>query len=401
MLETDKTAPEVILLDDNMQQFQDLLMANGKNIGPLWKAWHYLQVYSIWGLRLPSNDNALKLALNIQDPMAYSFYESLLNSMSAIHKASHDFSAELFPRVIKVGNSIRSFGEDAGAMEDGTFSAIIELIDQRESKEDVISLITNLRRQAQQNADDAQDVSKELQSYSDRLSEAITSINKANEEIATDTQVSSQEIALLRAGPKVKGSLANLQEMMDASKEEYDQDVIIASTSPTYVWVFPWGTLAAVVVAGVYGDRAVKALDKYDQQRKRYEAMDEALQIAVKTNEVAITAQTGISKAKTYTDFAVEQIDVVQQAWEGLAKSLDLIKAKLDKMTKTVGEKERLLARSRVKNYARRAGEQWRSLWPAIQQLTDDPYITVDAKDNSIADAIQAIQAIQAESTNP
>lgn len=52
---------------------------------------------------------------------------------------------------------------------------------------------------------------------------------------------------------------------LSKASAEYEYNVIVAATTPTYAWVFPFGTIPAIVVAGVYGDRAVKSKKKLDK----------------------------------------------------------------------------------------------------------------------------------------
>lgn len=54
-------------------------------------------------------------------------------------------------------------------------------------------------------------------------------------------------------------------EDLSKARAEYEHNVIVAATTPTYAWVFPFGTIPAVVVAGVYADRAVKSKGKLDK----------------------------------------------------------------------------------------------------------------------------------------
>lgn len=48
-------------------------------------------------------------------------------------------------------------------------------------------------------------------------------------------------------------------------ESDYEHNTIVAATTPTYCWVFPFGTIPAIVVAGVYGDRAVKSKKALDE----------------------------------------------------------------------------------------------------------------------------------------
>ena len=57
----------------------------------------------------------------------------------------------------------------------------------------------------------------------------------------------------------------NFSKELSEARADYEYNVIVAATTPTYAWVFPFGTIPAIVVAGVYGDRAVKSKNKLDK----------------------------------------------------------------------------------------------------------------------------------------
>ncbi len=50
---------------------------------------------------------------------------------------------------------------------------------------------------------------------------------------------------------------------------EYKHDVIVASTTPTYAWIPFYGFIAGPVVAGVFGAKAVEALNQIHNLEKQ------------------------------------------------------------------------------------------------------------------------------------
>lgn len=385
-----------------MSIFKDALIAgNTKNIGPLWKAWHYLQVYSVWGLRLPNTESALAGHLKVKPPISYLFFPLMVKSYGEIHDASKNFMTHVFPQVVGVGNDIRAFGQDAKTGEDGVFTAIIKMLnDKKVSKDDVRDLITDLQDKARKNADNAGQVSGLLTEYAGQLSAAQVSLNETEAAIMADDSISDEKIALLDGGEDDEGSLAYFKKLIKEDKAEYEKDVILASTSPVYSVVPLIGLIATAVMAGVYGSKATAALGRIDKETAALKTAEESRKLAYEARSVQGVAQDGVAQASSYTRFAIKQVDVVQKAWNGIVESLDLLLQKLDKMTTTVGDQEKVRARSQVKTYARRAGENWLALWPAIEQLTDDPYIVVEDGETSIPELIDKINAAIEDKTS-
>jgi len=227
-------------------------------------------------------------------------------------------------------------------------------------------------------------------------------IKTTSESIENDDKVSQNQIDLINGGPEVEGSLAYIQDQLDTTHADYEHYMLVAATSPSYSFVLaPIGTVAAAIVAGIFGAKAIEALNLYDQIKATYDTAENAVKLAIKAHEVHSMAKTGVDNAKRYTEFAINQMSLVEHAWEDVSKSLDLIFQKLEKMTKTLNQEERLKSKSQIKNYARRCGDSWMVLWPAIEQLTTDPYITVDVKERNIQEIIEEINnAIANQSTD-
>lgn len=385
---------EVIDLDSLIDQFQSVLMTNNTNKGKIWRAWHFLQVYSTWGLRLPHTDETLQQKLTITDPGSYDFYPSMLQGYQQLFSASDHFQKVVFTEVVALGNSLRRFADEAKAGDGGTFDAINDLVEagDAESLAAVLELIEDLQNQAIKNVSDAEKVESLLADYSAQLVTAEATIRGTQEKVESDSKVSSARIKALEGGKDVTGSIENFKELRDTFQKEYDHDVVVAATTPTYGWVFPFGTIAAAVVAGIYGDKAVKALKNYNEMVSKYAAAKSELAIANNTHNVQSLALEGLNKAKDLTQKAIEQTTIVKNAWSSLSSNLTTVSNKVKGMTNDAEEKK-LKAKALILLYSKQAGKAWAKLWPAIKELTDDPYITVENSDKGIDDLIADIQA--------
>lgn len=78
-------------------------------------------------------------------------------------------------------------------------------------------------------------------------------------EYSTEYNLDSETLESLRQ------EYENFSKDLSKASADYEYNVIVAATTPTYAWVFPFGTIPAIVVAGVYGDRAVKSKKKLDK----------------------------------------------------------------------------------------------------------------------------------------
>jgi len=380
-------------LDDAMKKIAALLKdpTNANNPGQLWTAWHYLQVFSVWGMRIPSNDQTLKVALTIDDPGKYDFFSPMLDGHKKVYEACTNFYQTIFPGVIKVGHNLLNTASDISPADGDIFGVLIELLDNKEL-DGCLELIKDLQATAQENIEQADKVQKDLAGFSTTLFQAQGLLKISQDKIKADENLSEEAIRQANGGPEVLGSLANIQEMIEKVKEEYDNDVVVASTSVTYAWVFPVGTIAAAIVAGIYGDKAVKALNNLDRLKSQFESANSKLKTALSSNEIQKLAAQSIIQTIAANDNAIVQTTIVKNAWEGIMNSLTVVSDKVFAMTTITDEGEKLKNSALIKAYARQAGKSWSELVPPLKELTTNPYIVVDQNDKTLADLAKEVE---------
>jgi len=380
------------LLDPISSLENELTSPDFPNKGNLWQAWHYLQVYSTWGLRVPHSRSDLKMYLKIEDDTPYRFFSTMLEANETIHNCSFDFQQSIFPKVVKLGTSLKDFAEDNRSSDDSVWTVIDELMEDQSNVADVLTLIKDLQSQAESNMKEADEVAGMLGSYSANLEIASGKLQLAGQSVEDDDKTSTATIEKLQGGADVMGSLAQIEEIATNKSKEYEHNKVVAATTPSYAWAGPFGLIAAAVIAGVYGDRAVKALKSYNDAIKRIEEGQKELSTAIKAHEVYKVADNGISKSKEYTDRAIRNVTVVKNAWAALVGNLQIVLNKVDAMTKTTDEGEILKSKILIKRYTDQSRKAWDKLWPSIVELTTDPYIQVDQEEKSVKDIITEIE---------
>jgi hypothetical protein len=371
-----------------IKDFEDLLVNPGmpRGRGPLWYAWHYLQVYSVWGLWLPHTQEALKLKLGINDPLAYSFFQTMMEGYRDIHDASKEFLEADFPAVVELGNDLTTFASEASSRGGAIFSAVSDLLDKDDTAA-ALELIEDLQSTSANNAGKAGEVTEKLNAYKVRLTEADNTVKQAQEKVNNDDKTSKATIDKLQShDPNVHDSIDAIQKLITAKQQEYKRNVVIAATTPTYAWVFPIGLISGAVVAGVYGKRAVQALRDIDQWQAELQKKSTELSTAWTAHTVQQNAADGLNSAKQHTDLAILHTTVVQNAWNDMAKQIGIIKTKLDGMTREQDQGKVLSAKAVIRVYMRNAMQAWERILPALSDLTANPYITVKNEEMSLAE---------------
>ena len=380
-------------LEKTIKDFKDLVKkpespAAEKN---LWYAWHFLQVYSNWGLGIPHTEASLKLQLAISEPGQFVFFNVMKEGYNEIHEACGEFVSEIFPKVIEVGTSLLHFASDASTGDGELFSVLIELIDTNDTN-GALELIGDLQETAKANKKKAEDVGKLLGRYKGKLASAKAKVNLTQKQVDEDEKTSQAAIDKLAAGADQEGSLAQLNQLLGSKKDEYTHNVLVASTTVTYFWVaFPGGLIAAATVAGVYGDKAVKTLNDVHRLEDEIKKGNAELKTAIEVNKIQRAAFTSLAETQHYTDLAIVHTTTVQNAWQAIFDNLKVVADKVAKMT-TGDEQTVLQNQTLVKNYAKNAGEKWALLIPPLKELTRDPYIVVAEGEKSLGELATEVQ---------
>jgi hypothetical protein len=376
-------------LDNAIKTMGDVLNGNSPAEG-LKASWRFLQIYSSYGLKLPVDEARLKMELGTMDFAKYPFATTMLKAYGSIREASLNFNNNIFPKVIQVGRNVLDFAKDANPDDGGVFGVLEELVNTDPAG--ALELIGDLQKTTATNIALATEVETKLQEYGAQLTTAQAELKAADDSIAKDSALSQADIDKLMGDENQLGSIANFKKLIKDKQAEYDHDVVVAATSPTYVWVIPYGTIAAVVVAGVYGDRAVKALNAISDLEAELKTADANLFTALQTHKVQEAANKGVDSAVLYTHLALAHTVNVKNAWSGVKGSLDAIGAKVNAMTKDQDGETKLKVKQLVINYAQAAGKSWALLIPPLKILTTDPYIVVDAADVSAKDLAATVQ---------
>lgn len=397
--QAEATATEVV------NAIRAVLSGDARTQGTLKADWDFLQLYSFWGMRLPYREESLKIALKT-DNTGYRFFRPMLTEYATIHDACDHFLTRVFPGVVGLGNNLKSFARESDA--DGGFASVKILLDQaggrktpeeKEAATSALVLLADLAEKAKKNADDAKRVGENLAVFKGKLSEAQNGLNKVAGLIEEDNKTSMATIEKLVGGTTAipAGTIAETQRAIEAANKEYEQNVAVAATTPTYAWIGPgFGLIAAVVVAGVYGSRATEALKKFYSLQARLETDRRELATAYATHSVHAGASRSVAEAIHFTDLALEKTTRIQNAWNGLGNQLNDLHDDLARtFTSNDGEKQ-LKAIAVVSVYLRRASSEWSQLKDPLKQLTAEPYIQVEAGDYQVVERDGKMQLVPA-----
>ena len=105
-------------------------------------------------------------------------------------------------------------------------------------------------------------------------------------------------------------------------KDDYNFNVAVSATTPAYAWVFPFGTIPAIVVAGVYGDRAVKSKKKLDKAIADLECTNKLINLYIALE----AACKQLDELKSNMMKAMEPVQKMKSFWKAMSDDLKSLK---------------------------------------------------------------------------
>ena len=302
--------------------------------------WIAIQTYGTDALALPTTADAFRKSLGASAPADLSDFDRLIEAYAAINAHVSTWAQTTFPSSVALACDVHAYGTVTAPV---YFPRILEeaRILERDPGDEpartaLKAMLGTLQRETEEKAARAAGVAAGIAQFAaDSENDRVTLAG----DDGTGGLVGHYAATYGSISAEVKqltGEIAVQQEVLKAANDEYDHDAVVAATCPTYAWVWPLGTVAAAVVAGVYGSAATEALqracaaqttiDTLTDQR----AADANLLVAIHNAEVGLDKIVG---ALTETLPVVRKI---QGVWGGIAADLGAISALVDDDIRTV-----------------------------------------------------------------
>lgn len=279
--------------------------------------WGKVHGFAQAGLRLPTDEGSLRQYIGYGGP-DFGPFVPLVDAYRAIKGRAAQWRDGLFGQVIGMADGIVQYASTTSQSYNGLRPLILQLLSapSPELQAEFERQIAPLAAAAQQMADQAGATAQAVVAYSqganadhDRL---VQIINHYNWQFGqTQDQMNDRYRQLEAERLRLEGKI-----------EEYRQAVIVAATTPTYAWIPIIGWIAGGVVAGVYGDKAVKAKAEAEAARdqivrlQEQVARDRALLDAIQRGQ-QVTGSVEASLAA-----ALPVIQKMEGVWRAFATDL-------------------------------------------------------------------------------
>ncbi len=279
-----------------------------------------LQTYCHDALQLPISRDEMHGKLGIAEED-----EAKFDDMTAAYKAVHDhclvFNTDTFPATVSLASDIVDYGRNKVPVYYGNLMKVITMwqdgtlpADKAQAK--LEAMLDNLKADAEARADKAHTVAEKVSEFARQTEGDKATLDPIKKKYTEEYAGSSGKIEQLNKAVDLARS------EIDHWNEEYKKDCIIAATSATYAWIFPFGTIAAASIAGVYGQKARDALDEVHNWEADLAKESELLRRAILLMHDLNLADNSLDGLTAALDKALPVIAKMKGIWNALSADL-------------------------------------------------------------------------------
>jgi hypothetical protein len=192
------------------------------------------------------------------------------------------------------------------------------------------AILDNLKADAQGRADKAAAVEKQITQFADDTAQDRTALVGPDGKSGLVSYYNDKYGSASADVVELNKQIVEQAGVLKAANDEYNHDVIVAATSPTYAWIWPLGTIAAAVVAGVYGKRATDALDAARAAQAKINALAASLAADANLMVAINSAQFGLNRIVADVAGALPVVQKIRGVWGGLSSDLASISQLID-----------------------------------------------------------------------
>ena len=291
--------------------------------------WLAIQTYVMEALVLPTTTTALKTALGSGAPSDMTEFQPLVACYAAINAHCANWQTTVFPASVKLANDVTYYGNQLAptyyaAIQDKA-NILISTPDDQQAKDDLTTMLTKLSGVAQGYADNANAVATQIQTFADQTTADKATLVGPNGDAGLLKTYTDEYGANGTMVQQLTTELANQVAILKEATDEYNHDVIVAATTPTYAWWFPLGTIPAAIVAGIYGKRATDALNHVNSARDTIATLQGEIQADTNLMIALNNAERGITNIEVALASALPVIQKIAGTWSTIQADLQNI----------------------------------------------------------------------------
>jgi hemolytic enterotoxin HBL len=296
--------------------------------------WVTIQTYCADALALPYTEDGFRKSLGAGAPADLSDFTRLITAYGTMREHAADWSNVIFPASVDLAADIVQYGNTKAPV---FYRAILQeavILEQdpgnERAKAALTAILDNLKAEAVAKADKAGAVAAKITQFAQHTQADKETLTGGDGKGGLVKYYSDKFGATSADVQKLLQEFAEQKRILKEANEEYNHDVVVAATTPTYAWVGLPGLIAAAVVAGTYGKRATDALDRARAAEAKINNLNDKLAADANLLIVLNSAELGLNAIARDVTAALPVIQRIQGVWGGIAADLTAISNLID-----------------------------------------------------------------------
>ena len=290
--------------------------------------WLAIQTYVVDALALPTTMDAFSKSLGPGAPTDLTDFNQLVAAYLTIYGHVNTWQTDTFPKSVSLASDIFNYAQLAPTY----YNPILPLAQKltvnpndQQSKDELTAILGQLATSASTYHDNAASVVAKIQDFANQTQADKVALSGTDGTGGLKNYYNTKYGATSTDVTNILNQLTAEKMILDAANAEYNHDVIVAATTPTYAWVWPFGTVAAAIVAGVYGDKAVKALERVKAAQQQINNLNSTLAADAQLMIAINSVESGITNILDPLNAALPIIQKIQGVWGAISDDLNSI----------------------------------------------------------------------------
>lgn len=287
--------------------------------------WYSIQTYVFDALQLPTTLEGLRTYVKAEASFDMTPFQPLVDAYTLMNAHCKSWQDTTFPASVSLADDIVHYNTKVpiyyGAINTIAQKLVTNPNDQQ-AQAQLVAVLNNLSQQATTYQQNAQHVSELITQFS------VDSANDQNTLGGTDgtgglvKKYNDEYGAQSDQVKELQKQLAAQRLSLKAANDAYDHDMVVAATTPTYGWIWPIGTIAAAIVAGIYGKKATDDLANARAAQDQINTLGGEIARDANLMNAITFAEQGMGAILQALTRALPVIKKIQGAWGAISSDL-------------------------------------------------------------------------------
>ncbi|UGT67705.1 alpha-xenorhabdolysin family binary toxin subunit A [Nocardia gipuzkoensis] len=291
--------------------------------------WIKIQVFVQDALVLPTTQSEFRNSLGPGAPNDLSDFTKLINVYRLINDDGKNWRDSIYPKAISVASNILQYGRDKVPVYYPPIKDLAQRLmnnpNDQQAKNDLKSVLKTLRGEADKQVQWARLVSSTTFQFAYDIETDKTTLVGTDGNGGLVAYYDKKYGRASQAVADVTKEIADEKTVLKAANDEYNHDVVVASTTPAYAWLGLPGFIAGAVVAGEYGARAVEALKRVKAAKAQINKLEAELAADANLMNAARSAQQSSSTIAQDITAVLPVVQKIEGVWGALFDDLGYI----------------------------------------------------------------------------